>query len=92
LSWSRKFDTPIDAGDRDLVTLRDAADYVLKLPKAKAALPHWQLAAQLLLSAAEQGGILMIAEIAMRQALAHGIPKAEPEPRRKRAKSYRVIE
>ncbi len=44
--WSRRFDTPIEADGCELKTLRDAGDYVLKLPKAKARPPHWQLAAQ----------------------------------------------
>lgn len=89
--WTRRFDTPIDAGTRELVTLRDAGDTILKLPKAKREQPHWQLAAQLLLSAAEQGGILMMAEIAMRQALAHGKPKVKAEPKPKRARKYALI-
>lgn len=80
MAWSRRFDTPIRAGRRNLTTLRDAARYILWLPKAKRVQPHWQLAAQLLLSAAEQGGILMMAEIAVRQALAHGRNDKKPLP------------
>lgn len=93
VTWSRRFDTPIAVdGKTTLRTLRDAGDHILKLPKAKRALPNWQLAAQLLLSAAEQGGILMMADIAMRQALAHGKPKVvKEEPGRKTAKAYRIV-
>jgi len=50
-----------------------------------------------LIDAAEHGGILMMAEIAMRRALSHGRPKPAPEPRqlapaprRKRAKVHRM--
>jgi hypothetical protein len=46
---------------------------------------------QHLISAAEDGGIVMLAEIAMRQALTHGRPHPKPPPRKKRAKSYRII-
>jgi hypothetical protein len=53
-------------------TLRDAGEHVAALPKKEAALPHWQLAAQCLLSAAEHGGIVMMARIAMLRALTHG--------------------
>ena len=43
-----------------------------------------------LLISAEQGGIIMLAEIAMRRAINDG--RAPPlEPRRKTAKRYRII-
>jgi hypothetical protein len=41
--------------------------------------------------AAERGGILMLAEIAMRQALAHGRPKPAGRPPQKRRKKYKGI-
>jgi hypothetical protein len=41
--------------------------------------------------AAERGGILMLAEIAMRQALAHGRPKPAPAPRKKAVKKYKLV-
>jgi hypothetical protein len=92
MSWTRPFDTPIilDDGSK-LVTLQDAGLYVTNLPAAKQKEPHWQTAAGELLSAAERGGILMLAEIAMRQALAHGKPKPPREPGKKAAKKYRII-
>lgn len=67
--WSRRFLEPIRDGRRELVTLRDAANYVIKLPKAEAAKPHWQIAMRCLIMAGDQGGILMLAEIAMRIAI-----------------------
>jgi len=74
--WTRRFDVPIVLDDGStLVTLQDAGLYVTNLPAAKQKEPHWQTAAGELLSAAERGGILMLAEIAIRQALAHGKPK-----------------
>jgi hypothetical protein len=34
--WARPFDDPILLADgRELVTLRDAADYIMKLPKSE---------------------------------------------------------
>jgi hypothetical protein len=43
--WSRKFDDPILLSDGGwLVTLKDAADYVMKLPKAEQDLDEWQTA------------------------------------------------
>ena len=44
-----------------------------------------------LIMAAERGGILMLAEIAMRQALAHDQPKPAPAARKKAAKKYRIV-
>jgi hypothetical protein len=87
--WHRTFDDPITLRDgRLLRTLRDAGHYVAGLPKAKQDRPEWRLAAAMLMQAADEGGIVMFAEIAMRRALnADG----EPEPRRKRAKTYRVV-
>jgi hypothetical protein len=41
--------------------------------------------------AAERGGILMLAEIAMRQALAHSRPTPAPTPRKKAVKKYRIV-
>jgi hypothetical protein len=41
--------------------------------------------------AAQRGGILMLAEIAMRQALAHGQPEPVPAHWKKAAKKYKVV-
>ena len=40
---------------------------------------------------AERGGIVMLADIAMRLALRHGHKNPPPAPRKKRAKSYRIV-
>jgi hypothetical protein len=54
-------------------TLRDAANYIQKLPKAEQQLPHWQIAVEHLIRAAEIGGAwLMMAQIAMLRAMNHG--------------------
>jgi hypothetical protein len=42
---SRLFDDPVLLpGGRELLTLRDAADYIMKLPKAEQDLDEWQTA------------------------------------------------
>ena len=46
-------------GGRELVTLRDAADYIMKLPKAEQYLEEWQAAVEALIMAAEDRGPLM---------------------------------
>jgi hypothetical protein len=71
MSWSLKFDEPIElAKDKPLRTLRDAGNYITALSKKEVVLPHWQLAAQCLLAAVEKGGgLVMMARIAMVRAL-----------------------
>jgi hypothetical protein len=71
MPWSTPFDEPIALrGERKLVTLRQAADYIIKLPDTKQQHPHWQLAVENLINAAETGGgWLMFARIAMLRAL-----------------------
>ena len=75
----------------ELRTLRDAGVYILALPPAEAEREHWQIAMEFLISAAEKGGIVMMAHIAMLRALNHGDPDPAPAPRRKRAKRYRIV-
>jgi hypothetical protein len=71
MPWSTPFDEPIALrGERKLVTLQQAADYIIKLPDAKQNQPHWQLAVENLINAAETGGgWLMFARIALLRAL-----------------------
>ncbi len=87
--WSRYFDDPILAGDVELRTLRDAGIYVLALPPAQAEREHWQVAIEQLISAAEQGGIVMMARIAVLKALNHSAPDPAPAPRRPKRKKPR---
>jgi hypothetical protein len=71
MPWSTPFDEPIALrGGHKLVTLQQAADYIIKLPDARQKQPHWQLAVENLINAAETGGgWLMFAQIAMLRAL-----------------------
>ena len=68
--WSREFYDPIELPKgRKLITLRDAALYITKLPKAEQQVPEWQTAAEVLMLIGERGGDPMMAHIAMMQAL-----------------------
>jgi hypothetical protein len=70
VTWSRKFDEPIPLPrGRALVTLKDAGNYITKLPKAEHEAPEWQAAAQALLLVAERGGPTMLARIGIMRAL-----------------------
>lgn len=75
--WQRRFDDPIQVDDRTLRTLRDAADYIMELPPKTSRQPRWQTAVRELMIAAERGGILMLARVAMMVAINHGKPAPE---------------
>jgi cob(I)alamin adenosyltransferase len=68
--WSREFDEPITLPNRKpLVTLRDAALYITKLPKAEHDADEWQAAMEALILVAELGGSTMFARIGVMRAL-----------------------
>jgi hypothetical protein len=71
MPWSTPFDDPIPLhGGGSLVTLQQAADYVMALPEKVQHKAHWQVAVENLINAAETGGgWLMFARIAMMRAL-----------------------
>src|ERR1039458_6749990 len=55
MGWQTKFDDPIELpNERKLITLRDAANYIVKLSKAEQQAPEWQATAQVLMLVAEQ--------------------------------------
>jgi hypothetical protein len=56
-------------GGRQLVTLKDAAAYIMKLPKGEQHFEEWQAATEALIMAAEDRGPLMHARIAVLRAL-----------------------
>jgi hypothetical protein len=77
VSWSVRFHIPIALPDgRELVTLRDAGEYIQSLPKAKHERPEWLFAVEMLMAAVEERGPLMFAEIAVRKAVNAGKPDA----------------
>ena len=69
-AWARPFDDPVLlSGGRELVTLRDAADYIMKPPKAEQNLDAWQAAVEALLLVVELSGPTMMARIGVLKAL-----------------------
>jgi hypothetical protein len=89
MPWSRPFYDPIPTPRGELTTLRDAAEYIQKLPEAEQLLEEWQAAAVALLLVVEHNGPTMMARIGMMRALNRDLPA--PGPRRKRAKAYTII-
>jgi hypothetical protein len=50
-------------------TLRDAANYIKKLPKSEHDTPEWRLAIQLLIDAAEDRGPMLFAKMGIFRAI-----------------------
>ena len=71
MSWDQEFFDPIILPGRKqpLRTLRDAAQYITKLPKAEHDADEWQAAMQALLLVSEQDGPPMFARIGIMRAL-----------------------
>lgn len=71
MPWSTPFDEPIALRPGgSLVTLQQAADYIMKLPEDAQQEARWQIAVEHLINAAETGGgWLMFARIATLRAL-----------------------
>ena len=68
--WQRRFDEPIPLQKgKKLVTLRDAAEYITKLPKAEHDAEEWLAAMKALLLVAESDGPTMFARIGVMRAL-----------------------
>ena len=73
--WQRKFEDPIPLPKgRQLLTLKDAADYIMKLPKKESDLPEWQTAIEVLLLCS-RGGPTMMARIGVMKALNRGVER-----------------
>jgi hypothetical protein len=66
VSWDQQsFDPIMLPGRRPLVTLRNAAQYIIKLPKAERELPQWETAIDWLMLVGEHGGDPMVPQILM---------------------------
>ena len=69
MPWSTPFEDPIVLSNgRKLLTLKDAADYVTKLPKKESDSPEWQAAIEVLLLVS-RGGPTTMARIGVMRAL-----------------------
>ena len=68
--WTHEFDEPIPVPKgRQIVTLRDAGDYVAKLPKAEHMTAEWQAAMLALMLVVDLNGPTMMARIGIMRAL-----------------------
>ena len=70
MGWDQQFFDPIELRKgKKLVTLRDAALYITKLPKAEHDAEEWQAAMEALLLVAGSDGPTMFARIGVMRAL-----------------------
>jgi hypothetical protein len=75
--WSRPFEDPIILPDgRELITLKSAADYIMKLPKVEQKHEKWQTAIRCLIGAAEGRDFLMHARISVLRATHKDEPRS----------------
>jgi hypothetical protein len=66
LPWSASFEDPIPLPNSGwLLTLRDDASYITKLPEPEHSAPEWQAMMEALILVAENGGPTMLARIGM---------------------------
>lgn len=76
MSWAQRFYDPISVpSQKALVTLRDAARYIAKLPKAEHGAEGWQAAMAALLLVAEYDGPTKFARIGVMRALNRNIER-----------------
>ena len=76
MSWSRAFDDRIPLPrSRQLVTLKDAANYIQRLPKAEQDFEEWQAAVEALLLVVELNGPTMMAHIGFMRALNRNVER-----------------
>jgi hypothetical protein len=76
VAWSTEFHEPIELSDGlTFRTLRDAATYILKLPKADQNAKEWQAATECLILVAEKNGTTMSARIGVMRALNRNVER-----------------
>jgi hypothetical protein len=75
MSWDRRFADSIELPGKNLITLRDAALYITKFPKADHETEEWQAAMQALMLVAEHDGPTMFARIGIMRALNHHVER-----------------
>lgn len=92
MSWDRPFDQPVPmprgAAAR---TLRDAANYIKKMPKSERDKAEWRLVIQMLIDAAEDVAPMLFAKWAILYAVEQSFNPALNDPywRRRKPMRYR---
>jgi hypothetical protein len=81
MPWSAPFDDPIELPNgRKLITLKDAASYITRLPKTEHDAPEWQAAIEALMPVVDLGGPTMFARIGVMRGLNRHVERVlEPD-------------
>jgi hypothetical protein len=76
MSWERPFDQPVPLPSGPPArTLRDAANYIKKLPKPEHDTSEWRHAFQMLIDSSENRGPMLFARIGINRAVErHALP------------------
>jgi hypothetical protein len=83
MSWDRPFAQPVPLPEGPPAqTLRDAADYIRKLPQPERDGQEWRLAVQMLIDAAEDRGPMLFARMGIVRALEAHVEKTRTPERR----------
>lgn len=82
MSWDRPFPQPVPLPKGPPAqTLRDAANYIGKLPQPERDCQEWRLAVQMLIDAAEDRGPMLIARMGIVSALEAQVERTfDPAP------------
>jgi len=76
MSWERPFDQPVPLPSGSPArTLREAANYIKKLPKSEHDTPEWRLAVQMLIDAAEDRGPMLFAKLGLYRAMNRNVQR-----------------
>jgi hypothetical protein len=76
MSWERPFDQPVPLPSGSPArTLREAANYIKKLPKSEYDTPEWRLAVQMLIDAAEDRGPMLFAKMGLHRAMSRNVQR-----------------
>jgi hypothetical protein len=83
VSWERPFDQPVPLPKGPSArTLRDAANYIKRLPDSERDRPECQLAIQMLIDAAEDRGPMLFAKMGIHRAFYRNVGASPvPKPR-----------
>ena len=92
MSWDRPFDQPLPLPrGTPARTLREAANFIVTLPKAQRDRPEWRLAIHLLIDAAEDRGPMLFARLGILNAMEGDgrVHNCQPTPRHLARPSWR---
>jgi hypothetical protein len=71
--------------------LARCGEHITPLPGSLSSFEHWRTAIARPIAAGEKHGTVLMARIAVVQALQAGKPRPAPEPRKRHAKEYRIV-